>query len=109
MVRLVFAAALLGLVGCGPSFQVVYEGDRRFEQCYALDDDPKVARQAKADCWSRWSHQSTEGQPQDRVSYAHRRYASLASPGTGGSNASSIQPTSTAALRDTGARPRAAP
>jgi hypothetical protein len=37
-------------VACGPSFQVMYEGDSRFEHCYALDENPNVLMQQKSDC-----------------------------------------------------------
>ena len=29
------ASSLLAVVACGPSFQAIYEGDQRFEHCYA--------------------------------------------------------------------------
>jgi hypothetical protein len=72
-------ALLLALVGggCGPSFQVIYEGDARFEHCYALDDSPNVSMQEKTDCWSQWLQHYTYGQTRDRADYAAMRAAAL--------------------------------
>lgn len=70
------ALVLLGL-GCGPSFQAIYEGDARFEHCYALEEDPNVAMQYKSDCWRDWMKRYTYGQTRDRVQYAANRYGAL--------------------------------
>ena len=41
-----FGSVLLGVavlgsaLACGPSFQAIYEGNSRFEHCYALDESP---------------------------------------------------------------------
>jgi hypothetical protein len=76
------AALALGLAtlassGCGPSFQVVYEGDARFEHCYALDDTPTAPMQAKTDCWTQWMKRYTYGQTRNRVDYAAMRAKAL--------------------------------
>ena len=75
------AVAALGgallFAGCGPSFQSIYEGDARFEHCYALDDDPNVAMQRKSDCWKVWTQHFTYGSTRDRVEYAKMRYRAL--------------------------------
>jgi hypothetical protein len=63
-------------MGCGPSFQAVYECDVRFEHCYALDQGQGSADQKKA-CWHDWLHGNTYGQPRDRVEYAESRYSEL--------------------------------
>jgi len=52
------ASLALGPLACGPSFQVIYEGDARFEHCYALDESPQVTMQEKTDCWSQWLQRS---------------------------------------------------
>jgi hypothetical protein len=65
-----------GLLACGPSFQAVYEGDVRFEHCYALDQSP-ASPDAKKDCWRDWLHDYTYGQSRDRVEYAGSRYSEL--------------------------------
>jgi hypothetical protein len=65
-------------LGCGPSFQAIYEGDARFEHCYAMDDNPSTPLQAKSDCWSDWTKHYTYGQTRDRVEYATMRYRALA-------------------------------
>ncbi len=69
-------AALLG-VACGPSFQALYEGDARFEHCYALEERSTVAMQEKSDCWRDWTMHYTYGQTRDRVEYAAARYRAL--------------------------------
>jgi hypothetical protein len=75
------AAALASGVACGPSFQVMYEGDSRFEHCYALDDNPNVLMQQKGDCWSDWLKHYTYGQTRDRVEFAAIRYRAISRAG----------------------------
>ncbi|MCL2723996.1 MAG: hypothetical protein FWD69_06115 [Polyangiaceae bacterium] len=75
-------AALLSIVwvaasACGPSFQAIYEGNARFEHCYALEENPQATMPAKADCWRDWSEHYTYGQTRDRVQYAIARYVAL--------------------------------
>ncbi len=67
----------LAMAACGPSFQVVYEGDARFEHCYALDDTPTVPMQEKTDCWTQWMTNYTYGQTRNRVDYAAMRAKAL--------------------------------
>jgi hypothetical protein len=83
-----------GSVACGPSFQAVYEGEVRFEHCYALDQGP-VGPDAKKDCWRDWLHVYTYGQSRDRIEYAATRFSEL-----------SLDPTLPS--EDTGARPKRA-
>lgn len=66
---------------CGPSFQVVYEGDLRFEHCYALDENPNVLMQQKSDCWSDWLKHYTYGQTRDRVEFAAIRFRAISRAG----------------------------
>lgn len=75
-VLLLFAIGL----GCGPSFQAVYEGDARFEHCYALEETANVSMQQKAECWRDWTQRHTYGQTRDRVEYAASRYRALVNP-----------------------------
>jgi len=63
-------------VACGPSFQVVYECDVRFEHCYALDQST-VQPDAKKDCWRDWLHGYTYGQSRDRIEFAATRFSEL--------------------------------
>jgi hypothetical protein len=80
--RLTFlAVASASGVACGPSFQVMYEGDSRFEHCYALDDNPNVLMQQKGDCWSDWLKHYTYGQTRDRVEFAGIRYRAISRAG----------------------------
>lgn len=72
------AAWLAATAACGPSFQAVYEGNARFEHCYALEENPQVGMPDKASCWKDWSERYTFGQTRDRVQYATARYVALA-------------------------------
>lgn len=74
------AGGLVAGLGCGPSFQAIYEGDARFEHCYALDDDPNAGMRSKSECWHDWTQHYTYGQTRDRVEYATMRYRALSSP-----------------------------
>jgi hypothetical protein len=67
----------LAVVGCGPSFQTLYEGNARFEHCYALEENPQVPLPEKAACWRYWSEHYTFGQTRDRIHYATARYVAL--------------------------------
>lgn len=70
-----FGGALL--VGCGPSFHAIYEGNARFEHCYALEESPTSNMRERADCWRDWSERYTYGQTRDRIQYATARYVAL--------------------------------
>jgi hypothetical protein len=76
-------ACALGIAGaavaiaCGPSFQALYEGDARFEHCYALEETGAVSMTQKSDCWRGWILRYTYGQTRDRVEYAASRYRAL--------------------------------
>jgi len=76
MRRVVIIALCLG---CGPSFQAIYEGDARFEHCYALEETTNTMQQ-KAECWRDWTQRHTYGQTRDRVEYAASRYHALVNP-----------------------------
>ena len=71
------AAWLAVTAACGPSFQIVYEGNARFEHCYALEENPLVPMPEKAGCWRTWSEHYTYGQTRDRVQYATARWVAL--------------------------------
>jgi len=79
---LAVAASMGAALACGPSFQVVYEGDSRFEHCYALDENPNVLMQQKSDCWSDWISHYTYGQTRDRVEFAAVRYRAILRAGS---------------------------
>lgn len=64
-------------MACGPSFQAIYEGNARFEHCYALEENAQTAMHEKADCWRDWSEHYTFGQTRDRIHYATARYVAL--------------------------------
>lgn len=72
---LVAGAALV--LSCGPSFHAIYEGNARFEHCYALEENAQSPMRARADCWREWSEHYTYGQTRDRIQYATARYVAL--------------------------------
>jgi hypothetical protein len=63
----------LGIPGCGPSVQSIYEGNVRFEHCYRLDLELDVASSHRQACWTNWLDRYTYGQTRDRLEYARRR------------------------------------
>lgn len=69
--------ALGGALACGPSFQAIYEGNARFEHCYALEENAQQATTEKVACWRDWSEHYTYGQTRDRIHYATARYVAL--------------------------------
>jgi hypothetical protein len=71
------ALPLVGLASCGPSFQAIYEGDLRFEHCYAVDESASVPLQQKEECWRDWTKNYTYGQTRDRIEYAVSRRLAL--------------------------------
>lgn len=70
---LLIACCLLLALGCGPSYEAVYQGNVRFEHCFRLDHDQRIASTHREYCWNQWVQAYTYGQPQDRVDYAKRR------------------------------------
>ena len=70
-------ASLGGALACGPSFQAIYEGNARFEHCYALEENAQKPATEKVDCWRDWSEHYTYGQTRDRIHYATARYVAL--------------------------------
>ena len=68
---------LTSMLGCGPSFHAIYEGNARFEHCYALEENPQTGMKDRADCWRDWSEHYTYGQTRDRIQYATARYVAL--------------------------------
>ena len=84
--KLVVVAAAVALpvvvgLGCGPSFQAVYEGDVRFEHCYAVDENPSLSMPQKEACWKDWLAHYTYGQTRDRVAYAYARSRAMSRMG----------------------------
>jgi hypothetical protein len=71
MMRLLICG--IAATACGPSFQAIYEGDARFEHCYALEENPNLSMAQKGECWRDWMAHYTYGQTRDRVAYAAAR------------------------------------
>lgn len=68
-----------GVQSCGPSVQFIYEGNIRFEHCYRLDFDERIAPNHRKACWEDWLLRFPKAQTRDRREYAKRRIESLAS------------------------------
>ena len=69
---------LVGLpLGCGPSIQPIHEGGVRFEHCYRLDLDPRIAPAHRHACWKQWLEVYSYGQSRDRIEYSRRRVRDL--------------------------------
>lgn len=69
---------LVGLpLACGPSIQPIHEGGVRFEHCYRLDLDPKIAPGHRHACWKQWLEVYSYGQSRDRIEYSQRRLRDL--------------------------------
>jgi hypothetical protein len=80
--QLVLLGSCAVLSACGPSFEVLAEGDLRFVHCDRLDLDPKIAPSHRLHCWREWRRTYTYGQTRDRVEYAQRRIAEVVSGDT---------------------------
>lgn len=72
-------AVLAAVLGCGPSYEAIAEGDLRFAHCDRLDLDPKIAPSHRLHCWREWRRVYTYGQTRDRIEYAQRRIAEVVS------------------------------
>ncbi len=75
--RLLVLAVGVVLVGCGPSLQTLYEGEARFEHCYALDLTPTASHDDQEACWKLWRERYAERESRDRARYASARYKAL--------------------------------
>lgn len=64
-------------LACGPSLETMHESNLRFEHCYRLDMDPKIAISHRELCWRDWTEIYASGQPMDRIEYARRRIVAL--------------------------------
>ncbi len=71
------ATALAGTTACGPSYQVLYEGDVHFERCYALEENASESLEAKSSCWHGYLANHSFGQTRDRIRYAGMRERAL--------------------------------
>src|SRR6201999_1115867 len=69
-------------LGCGPGLEAMHESTLRFEHCYRLDMDAKIAPPHREHCWRDWTETYAGGQPLDRVEYARRRIFQLESGDT---------------------------
>ncbi len=65
------------LLACGPSLQTLYEGEARFEHCYALDLTPTATHDDQEACWKVWRERYAERESRDRARYASARYRTL--------------------------------
>jgi hypothetical protein len=74
---IVILAPWLSGAGCGANLQALYEGDRHFERCMALDARTDVAVESKRGCWVAWVERSSFGQTRDRLTHAEARIDAL--------------------------------
>lgn len=66
-------------IGCGPGLEQMHESTLRFEHCYRLDMDSRIAPPHREHCWRDWTETYASGQTLDRVEYARRRISQLES------------------------------
>jgi hypothetical protein len=57
----------------------MHDSDLRFEHCYRLDMDARVAAAHREHCWRDWNQTYAHDEPLDRIEYARRRIAALES------------------------------
>ncbi len=69
-------------LGCGPGLEQMHESTLRFEHCYRLDMDTRIAPPHREHCWRDWTETYSAGQSLDRVEYARRRLSQLESGDT---------------------------
>lgn len=76
--------ALAGAAGvaCGPGLESVHESNFRFEHCYRLDMDARIAPSHREMCWRDWTAAYGSDLPLDHIEYARRRIAALESGDT---------------------------
>jgi hypothetical protein len=67
------------LAACGPGLETIHESNLRFEHCYRLDMDPRIAASHREYCWRDWNQTYAGDQPLDRIEYARRRISTLES------------------------------
>jgi hypothetical protein len=70
------------MASCGPGLETVHESNVRFEHCYRLDMDPRIAPSHRYACWRSWTQNYAYGQTRDRMEYARRRIIALESGDT---------------------------
>jgi hypothetical protein len=64
------------LMGCGPSLRTLYEGETRFEHCYALDAN-KAGATERGQCWRSWEQRYAANATRDRAEHARMRLREL--------------------------------
>ncbi len=72
-----WAPLLVAAAACGPSIQSIHEGSVRFEHCYRLDLDPKIAPSHRHACWEQWLKIYSYGQSRDRLEHAQARLRAI--------------------------------
>lgn len=66
-------------LGCGASFESLYESEVRFEHCYRLDLEEHAAPTHRLFCWQEWLETYSLDQSRDRIEYSRRRVHALSS------------------------------
>lgn len=93
------------VVGCGPNYRYVYDGESAFERCYANDFDPNLGAAARGRCWQEWLQSFSYGGATDRVEYARSRVTALEAPAAAPADdpAPGLSPADTSPERPVGA------
>lgn len=60
-------------IACGPSLRRVHSGNVYFERCSGGDRDERYSDAERRRCWDAWLTHYTDGQSDERVSYARER------------------------------------
>lgn len=66
-------------LGCGASFESLYESEVRFEHCYRLDLEEQAVPTHRLFCWQEWLETYSFEQSRDRIDYSRRRIQALRS------------------------------
>ncbi len=102
-------AALAVIVGCGPNYRYVYDGESAFERCYANDFDPNLGPAARSRCWQEWLQSFSYGGATDRVEYARSRVTALEAPAAAPADAAAPSPSPADTTPERPGAPTAAP
>lgn len=99
----------VSLSGCGPGLEAVHESNLRFEHCYRLDMDARIAPPHREHCWRDWTVEYGYDQPLDHIEYARRRIVALESGDTRIVELRTDAPAEGRVFEEVGAAPPGAP
>ena len=73
----VLFALAASVSSCGPSLRRVHTGNVYFERCSGGDRDARYTDAERRHCWDAWLTHYTDGQSDERISYARERVTHL--------------------------------